>query len=219
MITCLMASHNKPDYIKEAIESVQKQTFQNWTLIVMDSGILFKSLVFHDERIKIFVSGESKQTRMVKAMAPWCFNECFRRSLINDGLIVYMGDDDIWYENAFETFVEFHNEYKVDAMYASQDIGYHFKDGSRYVLGERRAIEPMGKFGNKFISMDCKVDMMQFCHTKRVWTSWPDGKDTESHADGVFMDRIGRSVTVYPIDIKVSQNRRTPFSTYAPTRN
>jgi glycosyltransferase involved in cell wall biosynthesis len=202
----------------EAIDSVFSQTFQGWKLIVMDSGVLYDSLKFTDNRIEIYKSGETSRTRSQKAMAPWCFNECFRRNLVDTDLIVYMGDDDIWYENAFETFVNFHNEKKVDAMYASQDIAYHFKDGSRYVIGERRAIQLMGKTVNRFVSMDCKVDMMQFCHTKNVWTLWPEDKDTESHADGVFMDKIGKLVTVHPIDIKVSQNRRTPLSTYAPTK-
>jgi hypothetical protein len=47
---------------------------------------------------------------------------------------------------------------------------------------------------------------------------WPEDKATESHADGLFMERIGAQVPIYPIDIKVSQNRRTPRSTYVPVR-
>jgi hypothetical protein len=72
--------------------------------------------------------------------------------------------------------------------------------------------------------MDCVVDYLQFCHKKSLldiiggneW--WSESKDTESHADGIFMERCGRHVPIYPIDIKVSQNRRTPKSTYVPSK-
>src|SRR5207244_112763 len=36
------------------------------------------------------------------------------------------------------------------------------------------------------------------------------------HADGIVMERIGEHTPIYPIDVKVSQNRRTLQSTYAP---
>ena len=45
---------------------------------------------------------------------------------------------------------------------------------------------------------------------------WPESKDTEKHADGLFMERIGELVPIHPIDVKVSQNRRTAHSTYVP---
>ena len=47
---------------------------------------------------------------------------------------------------------------------------------------------------------------------------WPEEKATEDHADGIFMERIGFVTPILPIDVKVSQNRRTPRSTYAPSR-
>jgi hypothetical protein len=46
---------------------------------------------------------------------------------------------------------------------------------------------------------------------------WPEGKETEGHADGIFMERIGAVTPFYPIDVKVSQNRRTPKSLNCPS--
>jgi hypothetical protein len=45
---------------------------------------------------------------------------------------------------------------------------------------------------------------------------WPDGLDTASHADGVFMDKVGKICYIYPIPVKIGQNRRTPISVYDP---
>jgi hypothetical protein len=109
------------------------------------------------------------------------------------------------------------------AMYASQDIGVIYPNGWRAVVGERRADRPGGKSCNGK-QMDCVVDYLQFCHKTDLFSMfenneyWPEGKDTESHADGVFMEKCGRLVPIFPIDVKVSQNRRTPNSTYVPVK-
>ncbi len=38
LVSILMLTYNRATYLKEAIESVQKQTYQNWELIVIDDG-------------------------------------------------------------------------------------------------------------------------------------------------------------------------------------
>jgi spore maturation protein CgeD len=223
-ITCLIVSPCKPDYVKEAINSVLIQTFQDWNAILIDSGHLYNSGFFSwvtDPRFTIIPSGESPQMRNRISMAPWCFNECFRRGLVHGKYVTYLCDDDIWYDNAFSTFIEFSKTCDtVDAMYASQDVAMHDNKGGRFVVGERRAVNVMGLAAQAEL-LNCKVDYLQFCHSRRIVQKhsifWPESRNTETHADGVFMDMIGRYVPVYPIDIKVGQNRRTPLSTYVPT--
>lgn len=59
-ISIIMASYNYADYIKEAIESVINQSYQNWELIIVDDGSLdssvdiIKSYCQIDKRIKLF---------------------------------------------------------------------------------------------------------------------------------------------------------------------
>jgi hypothetical protein len=47
---------------------------------------------------------------------------------------------------------------------------------------------------------------------------WTEDRTHEKYSDGIFMEKIGAIVPVYPIDVKVSQNRRTPNSTYYPSQ-
>lgn len=223
-ITCIIVSHNKPDYCKEAIQSVLNQDMDDWQAILMDSGNLLKKHHFdyiQDPRFKIVESGEDYTTKRHRAMAPFCFNECFRKGYVQGELVVYLCDDDIFYPNAFSTFVNYAEENpQCMAMYASQDIAIHYPNGKRVINGERRALVPRGLScsTNKF---DCIVDYLQFCHKRTLWGDdihWSEARDTEHHADGIFMDKIGSIVAVHPIDIKVGQNRRTILSTFNPSR-
>jgi len=230
LMSCILVSHNKPDLCHEAVQSVIYQTYQNWECIIVDSGILYDQDYFNsfswsaDERLMVVRSTETEETRKTKAMAPWCFNECFRNGMVNGELVMYLCDDDILYPNAFQTFVSYVEE-KPDvlAMYASQDIGIIHPNGWRSIVGERRAMGIAGRCcGGK--TLDCQVDYLQFCHKKSLLNMfpnneyWAEGKETESHADGVFMEKCGSITPIHPIDIKVSQNRRTPQSTYVPVK-
>jgi hypothetical protein len=228
LVTCICVSHNKPGIAHEAIESIVNQSYPNWEALIVDSGVLYDAGHYDrfawrsDQRVKLIRSEETAEIRRAKAMAPWCFNECFRRGLVSGDLVMYLCDDDILYPNAFETFVTFSRRNPhVQAMFASQDIGVIYPTGWRAIVGERRATQTGGKH-SAGRPMDCHVDYLQFCHKPEVLKFfpdeeyWPEGKDTESHADGIFMERIGERVAIHPIDVKVSQNRRTMQSTYNP---
>ena len=230
LVTCICVCHDKPDIAHEAIQSIVSQRYPNWEALVVDSGVLYDAGYYdtfawrRDARVKLIRSNETEEVRRTKAMAPWCFNACFRKGLVSGDLVMYLCDDDILYANAFETFVTFARQNPhVNAMYASQDIAVIYPNGWRAIVGERRATEPGGNCCGGRI-MDCRVDYLQLCHKPEVLTLfpneeyWPEGKETESHADGIFMERIGKHVSIHPIDVKVSQNRRSLRSTYNPIR-
>jgi hypothetical protein len=226
LVTCVCVCHNKPDLTHEAILSVVNQSHHDWELLIVDSGVLYDQGYYdkfpwrYDERITIIRSTETQETKDTKAMAPWCFNECYRKGLVKGELVMFLCDDDLLYPNAFEAFIGysmFHPEAR--AMYASQDIGVIYPNGWRVIVGERRADVVGGRCVNGK-RMDCVVDYLQLCIKRSVLDQieWPEGKDTESHADGIFMEQIGSVYPIFPLDVKVSQNRRTPSSTYAPTK-
>jgi glycosyltransferase involved in cell wall biosynthesis len=222
--------HNKPDITHEAIQSVVQQSYHNWELVIIDSGVLYDQGYYdkfpwiNDGRVKLIRSTETEETRQTKAMAPWCFNEAFRNGWATGDLIMYISDDDVLYPQAFDTFVSYVKfNPNALAMYASEDVGVIYPNGWRAIIGERRA-DHVGGSCVQGKRMDCVVDMLQFCHKKELLNFfpndeyWPEGKEHESHADGVFMEKCGSYVPIYPVDIKVSQNRRTPNSLYNPSK-
>jgi glycosyltransferase involved in cell wall biosynthesis len=228
LVSCICVCHNKPDLTHEAIQSILDQCYPHWEAIVVDSGVLYDGGYYdqfrwrRDPRIKLIRSDETDETRRTKAMAPWCYNQCFRKGLVSGDLVMYLCDDDLLYPNAFATFVSYCRQNPdAVAMYAGQDLVVIHANGWRAIVGERRATRPGGRSCNGR-QMDCYVDYLQLCHKTEILERfpdqeyWPETKDYETHADGIFMERIGEHAPIYPIDAKVSQNRRTLHSTYVP---
>lgn len=230
LVSCVLVSHNKPQICHEAVQSVVNQTHEDWELILVDSGVLYDQGYFEnfswscDERITIIRSIETEEIRKTKAMAPWCYNETYRNGLLtnnikNDGIVVFLCDDDFFYCCAFQVFSSyFESHLDALAVYGSQDIGVIYPNGWRAVVGERRALVPAGLCVG--VRIDCVFDYLQFAIKSSLLSkfSWPEGKETESHADGVLYEQIGSIMPIHPIDVKISQNRRVPQSTYCPSR-
>ncbi len=222
----IIVSHNKPDLVREAVQSVLDQTHQDWEAVLMDSGVLHQQGFFNyltDKRIRVEPSGETPDLARSVNMASWCFNEALNSGRLRGELIMYLCDDDLLYPEAFETFWNYyirHNR-EPQAMYASQDIGLVDREGKTRIIGKRIADRPAGRFC-KGRRLDCKVDYLQFCHTRAILDRMretyqtaryhPEDKAEGYHGDGIFMEQIGALTTVHPINKLVSMNRRTAGS-------
>ncbi|MDR3204912.1 MAG: glycosyltransferase [Deltaproteobacteria bacterium] len=95
-VTALISTFNRPQYLTEAIESIEAQTLQNWELIVLnDGGVDVGHVVekFADPRI-IYVPDEQNCGAAIR------FNQGLR--LATGDYVCYLGDDDVFYPNHFE---------------------------------------------------------------------------------------------------------------------
>src|SRR5690242_14451985 len=103
LVSIICVCHNKPDLIPEAIQSILNQSYPHWEAWVVDSGVLYDAGYYErfawrqDARIKLIRSEETEEIRRTKAMAPWCFNQCFRKGLVSGDLVMYLSDDDLLY--------------------------------------------------------------------------------------------------------------------------
>ena len=127
-LSILITSHNKPRFVKAAVQTVLDQTYPNWQGILMDSGVLLDQGFFDylkDPRLKVVPSGETPELARTKNMASWCFNRLLNSGQVTGELIMYLNDDDLLYPEAFETYWNFYRQHDrvPQAMYASQDIG------------------------------------------------------------------------------------------------
>ena len=106
-ISVIMSVYNGETYLAEAIESVRKQTFQNWELIIINdcstdsTGEILADFSLRDERIKV-------HTNEVNLKLPASLNKAI--SLCNGKYIARMDADDICLPDRFEKQYQFMEE-------------------------------------------------------------------------------------------------------------
>jgi spore maturation protein CgeD len=222
-VTVIIVSHNKPDFVREAVQSVLDQTLTDWQGFLVDSGVLFHQGFFddlNDPRLKVMPSGETPEMARSVNMASWCFNKVLNSGEVQGELIVYLCDDDIFYPRAFEALWNYyvdHNRHP-QAMYGSEYAGVVLDSGETLITSHRTADYPAGKFC-KGKTLDCVVDYLQFCHSAKVLEKYRETYKTDkyhredrreaSHCDGIFMEEIGALTIVHPVHEVIGVNRRT----------
>jgi glycosyltransferase involved in cell wall biosynthesis len=225
-LSILIISHNKPRFVKDAVQGVLDQTHPDWEGTLMDSGLLLRQGFFaylKDPRLTVIPTGETPEQAQTRNMASWCLNRWLNSDRARGELIMYLCDDDLIYPEAFETYWNFYrqNDRVPHAMYASQDIGLVDPQGRTQIVGRRVADRPAGRFcrGRR---LDCHVDSLQLCHTSKILATFrevyktsqyhSEDKRDAHHADGIFMEQLGALTKVYNIDKVLSMNRRTTES-------
>jgi glycosyltransferase involved in cell wall biosynthesis len=118
LFSVLISFYNTEKYIAETIESVLKQTYQNFEIIIIDDASKDDSLrvikCFADPRIKLF------RNRWNKGVG-YSFNRCL--SLASGELAGFVGSDDTLENNALEKMVRAHQmNPKASLIYSTHYI-------------------------------------------------------------------------------------------------
>ncbi|MGL6298356.1 MAG: glycosyltransferase [Methanobacteriaceae archaeon] len=104
-ISVVIPSYNHEKYVKETIESVLNQTFQDFEIIITDDGssdrTVDKIKEFDDERIKLFVFEENQGACVA-------VNNCINKS--KGEFIAVLSSDDFWELDKLEKQVKFLDE-------------------------------------------------------------------------------------------------------------
>ncbi len=222
--SCIVLSHNKPTHVAEAMGSLAAQTFADWEAVVFDSGVLYDSGFFDslevlkDPRFRLIRSWETEEIRRTRTVASWCFNECFRKKLLRGRFVTYLCDDDLLYPNALQAFYDCIQAHPgVRAMYGSVDMTGVSARGEKLLFREILANEMKGSCCGGG-PLDCQVDYLQVCHEAALVESfpddeyWPEDREAIRHADGLFLEKIGSLVPIYPVPVKIGENRKLPAS-------
>lgn len=102
MFSIIMPVYNHAEYLPEAVESVLRQSFGDWELIIVDDGSTDESLAIarkfaeRDGRIKVFSQpnagpARARNTALQYARGEW---------------LAFIDSDDIYLPNAIENFVQ-----------------------------------------------------------------------------------------------------------------
>lgn len=126
LVSVLMTAYNREKYIKQAVESVLVQTYNNWELIILDdcskdkTYTIAKNLATKDSRIKVFKNeqnlGQFKNRNKVVGYAEGVY-------------LKYLDSDDLLYPFAIEQLVyymELHPEAGYGLCSIEQDPNQMF---------------------------------------------------------------------------------------------
>lgn len=150
LVSIIMPAYNSERYIKETIESVLKQTYKNFELIIVDDNSsdntykMIEKFSKIDTRIKIFKLSNNCGAAKARNLA-------LKNS--NGRFIAYLDADDIWYDEKIEKQVKF----MLDNNYGFSCTSYE-------------VIDDLGKSLNKFIIMAEKLDYKGFLINNLIQT-------------------------------------------------
>jgi GalNAc5-diNAcBac-PP-undecaprenol beta-1,3-glucosyltransferase len=104
LVSIVIATYNRAHFIEEALDSILKQSYENWECIIIDDGStdntkeILNPYLLHDSRINYYERGSEH----LKGL-PGCRNQGL--DLANGDYIVFFDDDDIVHPDNLKTCV------------------------------------------------------------------------------------------------------------------
>lgn len=118
-VSIITPSWNSEKYIKETIESVQNQTYQNWEMIIVDDCSSDKTVEIVEK-----VSKSDPRIRVLKQYVNGGAAKARNRSLQESTgrYVAYLDADDIWKPTKLEKQVQFMKEYNCGFSCTSYEV-------------------------------------------------------------------------------------------------
>jgi len=138
LVSIIMPTYNRADFIIESIESVQNQSWQNWELIIIDDGSGDNT----EEVVKNINDGRIRFHKMNRTGIVGKLKN-FGVSIARGELIAFLDSDDLWNETKLEKQVKALEQYNeagfcltggYNFRKRSEPVEYFYKqkDGVRY---------------------------------------------------------------------------------------
>ena len=145
-VDIILPNYNSSDFIKETINSVIKQSYKNWNLIIVDDCSNKKTINIlkkfsRNKKIKIYLQKKNKG-------AGFCRNFAIKKS--KSPYIAFIDSDDIWKDDKLETQIRF-----------METNNYSFTYTNYETFGKKV----------KYISPPKEYDYQKFIHNTSICTS------------------------------------------------
>ena len=206
-ISCILTSYNRPQRVRQAIASVQQQTYPNWELIIVDDNSnaqtkkVLKEITDKDPRISLIQTGVSPEDRPKTTRYATCINMALQK--ITGDLVTYLTDDDIYYPARFE---------KMAAAFQMNPNIHVLKKKKKVIVFTgnritRTFIRPL--VGITRYPMG-RIDHNSFMHRRScldVVKGWDDHPANWKAGDAAFFRKLVRHWDFYPINVLTDEHR------------
>ena len=118
MVSVIMPCYNMEKYVADSIASVQRQTYSNWELLIVDD-------VSTDETVKIVTKRTETDERIHFVVKPQhsgiadTRNQCIQ--MAQGRFLAFLDADDIWHPEKLDTQLRFMMERNVGFTYTTYD--------------------------------------------------------------------------------------------------
>ena len=223
-VSVFLPSHNKPEYVADAVASVLAQDcpdFELWVLenstdrvtravlapLVRDRRVIYEEITF----------GESE--RMPWAWPPAILMNRYYPKAAGQ-FIAYISDDDVWEPRLLSRCVaEFDARPDYHAVWFTMWRSVWSADLGRFKpAGSIPAVCEVGA-GCAQERADCRVDGGQVIHRRECldeipppWFPESGSRQVANHNDGVFLQKLADLHPLHPVPDKLMTHRATPLS-------
>ena len=118
LVSVIMPCYNMEKYIAATIESVQRQTYPHWELLIVDdtstdgTADMVRSHQIQDDRIHFVVKPKHSGIADTR-------NQCI--SMAKGRFLAFLDADDLWHPEKLELQLQFMTERKIGFSYSSYD--------------------------------------------------------------------------------------------------
>lgn len=200
LVSCILTSYNRPRLVRQALKSLEQQTWRNFEVLVVDDS---------DSKILdiVKVLGEFKFPRI--RIWPWC-GECFgrkegenrlavqinralREDVVNGDLVCYLPDDDFYHPDWFAKAVEFFAE-RPNALQGFGSLHYSTSMEMDYRTSGVRF------FDHPIYEPKGTLDHGMVMHRRRTPpVLWPEEPEKRMEPDGYFFKELALEGPFLPI--------------------
>lgn len=217
-ISVIMTSYNKPEYIKDAISAILRQTERDFELLLMDDNsdeqtqeVIAPFLI--DNRIRFFKSDiQTVQERVEKTRYAVLINQALE--MAKGKYITYATDDNVYHPNRLKKMVQYLNQHAhAQIVYSGSKTIYLDQNGhkTKEVTRPATSITWMAPCALDHCAIMHRASILP--HIKEKWGSyWDEDPQFYRIGDARFFWRLNQEWPFYPINEVLDENYITTSS-------
>lgn len=205
-VSVILTVYNKPQWLKQSIDSVVNQTFQDWELIIMEDNSpdpLVREIIetyTDDPRVTAVFSDVTEEERYKTTRYATLINQAVN-DISSGDYITYLTDDDYYYPHRLAVMVKELEEKNASVVYGNQDV----VDADGNCSGVREVSGILDDAWNK-------VDHNSVMHAKECFIEvggWADTPDIWGGGDAHFWRKLTEAgYKFYPVEGASTEAKR-----------
>jgi glycosyltransferase involved in cell wall biosynthesis/predicted SAM-dependent methyltransferase/polysaccharide pyruvyl transferase WcaK-like protein len=202
VVSVIIPTCDRPDFLKEALQSVLQQTYQDFEIIVVNDGGRDVSDVMgsldHRGKIVYLQQKEKKGPSAARNLA---------LKAARGKYIAYLDDDDIYYSNHLETLVGFLEKGDFKVAYTDSFRALQTRINDRYVTTEKKVVYSFDFDRNRFLVYNY-IHMGNICHRRELLDEVGlFDEELETHEDWELCIRLSQRYDFFHIKAVTAEFR------------